>query len=461
MSITWRNETRKIETLTPAAYNPRKFTEKQLADLTASLDKFALADPIIINADGKVIGGHLRLRALKAKGVYHADVRVPDRQLTDLEEKELNIRLNKNQGEFDEALLADFDMGFLKDIGFSADELEEIYKSAMPEPEAQQLFSQEQIKDAIIENWREYFHADFLKCVMSPHQAMAEFNKLASGKAAGYWISSMFNPHRLATSTRETKKNVFDAFIQADDSFVRNGAKFISEFSPDMPYDRFVKQCGSGWGGLQVCFEFRPKIARDLYLKYVPKGGDILDPCHGWGGRAVGWLSTNLPGWYTGCDPAKRTSEGVGRMVSFLKQSTAKGQVLLIPEPFESVPLEDSSFDYALTSPPYYDTEKYDQDNPDEVFNKFPTYEAFKEGFLRVMIEKVMRALRPGGRFTLNVGINTYSMKADVIEIVTRLGYPWAQETDFSIGGSGIGDRTFDEDADIAGEPFITITKPQ
>ena len=48
--------------------------------------------------------------------------------LPDIEkEKELNIRLNKNVGEFDWGLLAKFDEGFLTDIGFSSEELDDIF----------------------------------------------------------------------------------------------------------------------------------------------------------------------------------------------------------------------------------------------------------------------------------------------------------------------------------------------
>ena len=42
-------------------------------------------------------------------------------------EKELNIRLNKNTGEFDWDLLADFGEAFLSDVGFSSEELDNIF----------------------------------------------------------------------------------------------------------------------------------------------------------------------------------------------------------------------------------------------------------------------------------------------------------------------------------------------
>jgi len=126
--ITWTNEKRKISELTHAEYNPRQLTEKQAKDLDASLERFNLADPIIINADNKIIGGHQRINILKRRGAVEVDVRVPSRQLTEHEEKELNLRLNKNLGEWDFDLLADFDQEMLLDVGFDSAELDKMFQ---------------------------------------------------------------------------------------------------------------------------------------------------------------------------------------------------------------------------------------------------------------------------------------------------------------------------------------------
>jgi len=125
--ITWTNEKRKVSELESAPYNPRKRTDKQTADLKRSLERFSLADPIVINKNGRVIGGHFRLKVLKEKGTAEVDVRVPSRELSEQEEKELNIRLNKNQGEWDDDLLRAFDQSLLLDAGFESSDLDRIF----------------------------------------------------------------------------------------------------------------------------------------------------------------------------------------------------------------------------------------------------------------------------------------------------------------------------------------------
>jgi hypothetical protein len=107
----------KIAELKQAEYNPRQITKKQYEDLKKSLEKFGLVDPIIINSDNTVIGGHQRLRIVTELGA--TEVPTVRLNLSKEDERELNIRLNKNTGEFNLDLLANhFDMEELKDWGF-------------------------------------------------------------------------------------------------------------------------------------------------------------------------------------------------------------------------------------------------------------------------------------------------------------------------------------------------------
>ncbi|MFH1640467.1 MAG: DNA modification methylase, partial [Candidatus Omnitrophota bacterium] len=104
---------------------------KQAEDLAKSLERFNLADPIVINKNNTIIGGHQRINILKTKvgnNGYEVDCRIPSRKLTPEEEKELNLRLNKNLGQWDFDLLANFDEEMLKDVGFDSKELDKIFQ---------------------------------------------------------------------------------------------------------------------------------------------------------------------------------------------------------------------------------------------------------------------------------------------------------------------------------------------
>ncbi len=118
-----------IEELKPSEYNPRRWEEKDIQDLTKSIEEFDLVDPIIVNsAENRkniVIGGHFRLFVFKKIGkttVPVVYVNIPDIE----KEKRLNLRLNRNQGQWDWNLLKEFDEALLKEVGFLEEELGKI-----------------------------------------------------------------------------------------------------------------------------------------------------------------------------------------------------------------------------------------------------------------------------------------------------------------------------------------------
>lgn len=110
-------EKKKISDLKPAPYNPRKSNEKQEANLKKSLEKFGVVEPIVFNKrTGYIVGGHFRIRELKKLGYKEVDCVIVD--LNEDDEKELNIRLNANTGEWNwEILQADWDADTLEDWG--------------------------------------------------------------------------------------------------------------------------------------------------------------------------------------------------------------------------------------------------------------------------------------------------------------------------------------------------------
>ena len=115
-------ESRKISELKFAEYNPRTISKKQFKDLKASLKKFGLIDPIIINSSKDrhniIIGGHQRSRAWLDLGNDTIPCVILDLPIND--EMELNLRLNKNGGKFDDDLLLNyFDEVLLTEVGFT------------------------------------------------------------------------------------------------------------------------------------------------------------------------------------------------------------------------------------------------------------------------------------------------------------------------------------------------------
>ncbi|MFA5871414.1 MAG: DNA methyltransferase [Parcubacteria group bacterium] len=116
--------------LKASEYNPRKISPEMMEQLKESIRRYSMCDPLIVNSAPNrrltLIGGHMRHRAAKELGLIEVPVvfvNIPDIEL----EKELNLRLNKNTGEFDWDLLAKFDETFLSEVGFSSEDIDEIF----------------------------------------------------------------------------------------------------------------------------------------------------------------------------------------------------------------------------------------------------------------------------------------------------------------------------------------------
>ncbi len=116
----------KISDLIFADYNPRTLTKNEHKELKESLVRFGCVDPVIVNINESrkniIIGGHQRVRIWKELGNKNIPCVELDLKLD--QEKELNIRLNKNVGSWDHDMLANnFDLDELKEWGFEDKDL--------------------------------------------------------------------------------------------------------------------------------------------------------------------------------------------------------------------------------------------------------------------------------------------------------------------------------------------------
>ena len=148
----------KINDLKPAAYNPRKALkpgDKEYEKIKKSISEFGYVDPIIVNDDMTVIGGHQRLTVLKDLGYTEIDCVVISIDKT--KEKALNIALNKITGEWNKNLLADlikdlqdsdFDIEF---TGFEPPEIEQLFNSVHDKDITEDDFDvEEDIDDSVM-----------------------------------------------------------------------------------------------------------------------------------------------------------------------------------------------------------------------------------------------------------------------------------------------------------------------
>lgn len=131
-----RMEKRKLKELNPAAYNPRKPLkpgDPEYEKLAVSIEKHGYIDPIVINEDGTIIGGHQRRTVMLDLGYEEAEVVIVDIPDKD-DEIAANIALNQIDGAWDNEKL----IGLLIQLegsgydtmaaGFNSSDLSELFK---------------------------------------------------------------------------------------------------------------------------------------------------------------------------------------------------------------------------------------------------------------------------------------------------------------------------------------------
>ena len=176
-----------VAILKPAEYNPRKKLkpgDKEYEKIKASIEEFGFADPLVVNADMTIIGGHQRLTVAVDLGFIEVPCAVVDIDKT--REKALNIALNKITGAWDENLLADL----LKDIQESDFDLG---KTGFDPPEIETLFNKVHSKDVKEDDF----------------DVEAELKKPTFSKAGDLW---MLGEHRLFCGD-STKPETFDLLM--------------------------------------------------------------------------------------------------------------------------------------------------------------------------------------------------------------------------------------------------------
>ena len=394
-----------INKLKPAGYNPRQISKKQYNDLKDSIQKFGLVDPIIINKDFTVIGGHQRLKVCKE--LNYKEIDCVALFLTKEEERELNIRLNKSGGEFDMDILAnEFEIEELKDWGFKEIELGlNIDKITDVDIEEISINIKRYSDEDIIQDAYDYFKATgFPYPSLTLMEMKQEINKLANldlercqKSTLAYKVADTFHPHRFHSSAIGMRSPVesFDmekSLIKALKMDLKVGAIKPTNIA-------FLNLVN----GTQACSNFRPAYARMMYDKHAGEDSVVFDSSTGYGGRLVGFLASDCQR-YIGVDPNTITHDSNKKMFKVLKNG--KKTCKLINLPAEDVNVDKENIrgvaDFSFTSPPYFKKEIY-SDEKTQSCHRHSEYDDWINNFLKPMMKLNFDVVKAGGRTIINI----------------------------------------------------------
>jgi len=305
------------------------------------------------------------------------------------------------------------------------------------------------------------FNADFtieqlVNYITNEFYETLEYHQLCFGLSSCQKTSLLFNPHRLDTKAGKSKLSCFEAL--KDYNFL-NGLSRMILHERKQKGDNYKSRYGEllyqilafNINGVQYVNEIHPIISRDLALKYCNGlNSKVLDPCSGWGGRMIGF-STVVSEYY-GFEPYTKTYNGLTQLGEWIKKRNENFNFIIKNLPFEDSTLKDNYFDFAFTSPPYYDTEKYGNEETNS-YNRYKNFEQWCDLFYLPMIEKTMNALKKDCSFVLNIGSRIYPLN-DVLKSNFSNKYLIEKEKDMLMGKkSGLKNNQNE------GETFYRIVK--
>ena len=417
--------------------NTRVHPQEQIDQIKSSIVEFGMCTPIGIHND-TIVYGHGRHEALKQLG-YDEVPTLDLSHLTEAQRKAFTIADNKlalNAGWNEELLKIEIES--LKELNFDLDllgfdslELDDLLGIEAEEEnneDEEVIEKNEIVEKKINEAWKIQIK-EFLDLFYKNKKFMFISKGLATIKfleAKHYkkeyprYLSLAFHPQQIETagdkySTIEGLERILTDEINVERLRFVTGDDFSK-----------ITKGSLAFAGAKMPLDFPVSLASEL-IKEFGKKGNILDPCHGWGARLIGAMLQDVE-HYTGIDASDLQSLGVKDIYETFKNHSDIKEVKLINSPFEKVKLKKEFYDFALTSPPYFDREKYI--GGEQSHSNYSNYDNWRDNFYAILIKNVYESLKNNSYFALQVGSQVYPLAEDGKKIAKKVGFEFVEMRD-------------------------------
>lgn len=192
--------------------------------------------------------------------------------------------------------------------------------------------------------------------------------------------------------------------------------------------DNGIRKMLKIYSGVQCVSNFRPTAAYAIYNKYA-KNKVVWDMSCGYGGRLLGAFKANVKK-YIGTEPCTDTFNGLNSMINCINTFNKDVFIPYSNTQFELYKLGSEEFipneevDLCFTSPPYFDTEKYSNEET-QSWKKYSTKELWLNKFLGKTLENCKQCLKNDGYLIINIAnVKSYkNIEEDFLNIAKEKGF--------------------------------------
>lgn len=171
---------------------------------------------------------------------------------------------------------------------------------------------------------------------------------------------------------------------------------------------------------------FKPQNARALAEHLCPVlWGNVYDYSAGYGGRLLGISCSNMSYNYLGIDPNTETIKYLNYFNEILDEAVGfKGTIVQ----HVSEEYKPNDIDLAFSSPPYFNLEKY-SDEETQCMVRYSTLDEWFSGYAEPTVENIYNSLNQDGIFATNIadyktyGKKEYKVVDDWITLSERIGF--------------------------------------
>ncbi len=251
-------------------------------------------------------------------------------------------------------------------------------------------------------------------------------NKISLGNNKGQPLSRFLFPNMMTAEPKGRGSNSLrDRFY--DDNKLKRAIRLCFEMREgnNLVFPTAVRRALELVTGENIQ-NFKPQNARALVEELCPvMWGNIYDYSAGYGGRLLGIGSSNMKYNYIGIDPNSETIKYLNFFNECIDEAVGVKGTIIQNVSEEFIP---NDIDLAFSSPPYFNLEKY-SDEDTQCMVRYSTLDEWFSGYAEPTIENIYKSLNKDGIFATNIadyktyGKKTYKVVDDWITLSERIGF--------------------------------------